>query len=54
MMASQNDRRELGRIGPEPIEPVSMIEQGDPVTLSMKMVCGCETGQAGTENKDAV
>ena len=44
MVASQHNRGRLGCIGPESIEPVRMIEQGDVVALLMKMV---RSGQAG-------
>ena len=52
MMASQNNRGGLGCIGPESIEPVRVIEQGDVVALSMKMVRGCQAGQSGAKNED--
>lgn len=51
LVASQNNRGRLGRIGSESIEPVRMIEQGDVVALLMKMIGSCEAGQAGAENK---
>lgn len=54
MMASQNNRDGLERIGPEPIKPVSMIEQGDMVALLMKMVRSGQAGQPGAENEDGV
>ena len=31
-----------------------MIEQGDVVALSVKMVRGCQAGQSGAENEDGV
>lgn len=54
IVASQNNRDGLGCIGPELIEPVRMIEQGDVVTLLMEMVRSGEASQSSTENKDGV
>jgi hypothetical protein len=54
MVASQNNWSGLGCVGPKSIEPIRVIEQGDVVALSMKMVRGCQTGQSSAENEDGV
>ena len=54
VVASQNNRSWVGCVGPESIEPVRVIEQGDVVALSAKMVCGCQAGQSGAKNEDGV
>ncbi len=52
IVASQDNRRRFGRISPESIEPVRMIEQSDVVALLVKMISRCETGESGTEDED--
>lgn len=54
VVASQNNRRRFGCIGPKSIEPVRMVEQGDVVALLVKMIGRCQTGESGTENEDGV
>ena len=54
LVASQNNRGWLECIGPEPIEPVRMIEQGNVVALLMKMVRSGQAGQSRAENEDGL
>lgn len=54
MVTSHNNRGGLGCVGPESIEPVGMIEQGDLVVLLIKMVRSGETGQACAENENGL
>lgn len=54
MMASKGDGCGIGRVGPESIKPVRVLEEGDLVALLVELIGCCQAGQAGTHNQNGL
>lgn len=54
MMAAKSDQCGIRRVGPESINPVSVLKQRNLVALLVEVIGGREAGEAGTYNQNCL